>query len=623
MRQFSVLRYLKQFSALIFVFALVGSLAIYFYGKSQQRYVASAVIQYTNSGAKDGYTPDGSPLNVEEIYSSTVIDAALTDLGVQTNIDSIRSNCYVEEVVPEAQQKLNDALLDKGEDPSYVTDTYRVYYIGDNDTDEEYAWNMLDAIIKNYSEFYAEKYVEEQLQNNGVSALAEGEYDYIESAEVLDASVSEMLDYLLSKRAAHPNFRSVETGYTYDDLYRIYHFLYNYEIPSLYTAILSDAETRDIDLLISRLTKECEDLHLDIENRRERAGYLNELIETYIGSNREMMAYHYHVSPEGETGTEYILKDVEDNREPGNTQTTYDELIQEYVDLNIEIRRKTLEKEHKEYLLSVFGNASRTAGQRSAGPEAIRDKLDHCVNLAAEYYRYVENTGHELNRYLSANYLAMISSIRVQPTVNLTLYLVISIVLFVLVGGVGAVLLGRALDFVDFFRYVDKTVQLPNRAKCDAVITEYAAKLLDENFSCLALKMDSLSRLSSLYGREAGDEVLKDFAAILKSFGNLYGFVGYNGSGVFYAFFPDCSSDKLSVILEAIGRQVEKYNNRNPEYEIRFTCGKAVSSADSVFDIRDLLRLALQRMNAGQTAFVSRRISAENAAEDARNCAAT
>ena len=618
MRKFSILRYLKQFSVLIFLFALIGSLAIYFYGKTQQRYVASAVIQYTNAGAKEGYTPDGSPLQVEEIYSPAVIDAALTDLGIQTNIDSIRSNCYVEEVVPEAQQKLNDALLDMGEDPSYVTDTYRVYYIGDNDTGEEYAWNMLDAIIKNYCEFYAGKYVEEQLQNNGVSVLAEGKYDYMESAQVLDASVSEMVDYLLAKRASHPYFRSVETGYTYDDLYGIYHFLYNYEIPSLYAAILSDAETRDIDLLVSRLTKECEDIQLELENRQERADHLKTLIDTYINSNRDMMAYHYHVSPEGAAGTEYILKDVEDNRERGNTETTYDELLQEYVNLNIAIRQKTLEKEHNEYLLSVFDAAPSAEGQNSYSPEEIREKLDHCVNLATEYYQYVENTGHELNRYLSANYLAMLSSIRVQPTVNLTLYLVIAIVLFVLVGGIGAVLLGRALDFIDYFRYVDKTVQLPNRARCDAYIAEHASGLLDENFSCIALTMDSLSRLSSEYGREAGDEVLKDFAGILKSFGDLYGFVGYNGSGIFYAFFPDCSSDKLNVILEAVGRQTEKYNKLNPETGIHFTCGKAVSSADGVYEIRDLLRLAIQRMHAGQASPVSGCISGENAAEDAQ-----
>ena len=87
---------------------------------------------------------------------------------------------------------------------------------------------------------------------------------------------------------------------------------------------------------------------------------------------------------------------------------------------------------------------------------------------------------------------------------------VLTVVLFVLVGGIGAVLLGRALDFIDYFRYVDKTVQLPNRARCDAFIDERSARLLDENYSCLAVKMDSLSRISGEYGRTVGDAVLKD-----------------------------------------------------------------------------------------------------------------
>ena len=623
MRKFSILRYLKQFSLLIFLLAIIGSSLVYFYGKSQQRYIASTVIQYTNDGAKEGYTPDGSPLNVEEIYSSTVIDAALTDLGYQSNIDSIRSNCYVEEVIPEAQQKLNEALLEKGEDPSYVTDTYRVYYVGDNDTGEDYAWNMLDAIIKNYYEFYAEKYVEEPLQNNGVSVLAEGNYDYIESAQVLDDSVSEMLDYLLDKRASQPYFRSVETGYTYDDLYRIYSFLYDYEIPSLYAAILTDAETNDIDLLMSRLTKDCEDIQLTIENRQVRTESLKKLIDNYVERNKEMMDYHYHSSSTWNNGTEYILKDVEDNREQSSKDTTYDELVQEYVSLNTDIRQKTIEKKHKEYLLSVFKTALRAEKQETFSPEEIRGKLDHCVDLATEYYQYVENTGHELNRYLSANYLTMISSIHVQPAVNLKLYLAIAIILFILVGGIGAVLLGRALDFIDYFRYVDKTVQLPNRASCDVYIDKWSDRLLNENFSCLAIKMDSLSSLSSEYGRAAGDAVLKDFAMILKSFGDLYGFVGYNGSGDFFAFFPDCSSEKLDVILEAIGRQVEKYNKLNPEYSIHYTFGKAVSSSDNVYEIRDLLRLAMQRMHSGQTSSLSGRISGENEAEDVQGRAET
>ena len=623
MRKFSILRYLKQFSLLIFLLAIIGALTIYFYGKSQQQYIASTVIQYTNEGAKEGYTPDGSPLNVEEIYSSAIIDAALTDLGYQSNIDSIRSNCYVEEVIPETQQKLNEALLEKGEDPSYLTDTYRVYYIGDKDTGEDYAWNMLDAVIKNYYEFYAEKYVEEQLQNNGVSVLAKGNYDFLESAQVLENSVSEMLNYLLDKRTSHPYFRSVETGYTYDDLYRIYNYLYTYEIPGIYAAVLADAETNDIDLMMSQLTKDCEDLQLYIENRKELADSLKTLIDNFSKRSKEMMDYHYHVSYNWNNGTEYILKDVQNESENNNKETTYDGLIREYVNLNIDIHQKTIEKEHKEYLLSVFENAHLAEEKETISPKEIRDKIDHCVNLATEYYQYVENTGHELNRHLSANYLTMVSSINVQPAVNIKLYVAIAIVLFTLVGIVGAVLFGRAIDFIDYFRYVDKTVQLPNRAGCDAYISGWADRLLEDNFSCFTLNMDSLSSLSNEYGRAAGDEVLKDFAMILKSFGDLYGFVGYNGSGIFYAFFPGCSPEKSDVILEAIVRQVEKYNNLNPELKIHFTCGKAVSSSDNLFQIRDLLRLAIQRMHAAKTSSVSGQISRQNAAEDVQDCAET
>ena len=595
---------------------MIGSLFIYFYAKSQQRYVASTVIQYTNSAAKEGYTPDGSPLNVEEIYSSTVIDAAMADLGFHSNIDSVRSNCYVEEVVPETQQKLNEALVEKGEDPSYVTDTYRVYFIGNNDTGEDYAWNMLDAIIKNYYEFYAGKYVEEPLQGNGVSVLAEGNYDYVESTQVMEDSISEMLDYLLSKREDYPYFRSVDTGYTYNDLYRIYRLLYNYEIPGLYAAILSNAETNDSDLLVSRLTKDCEDLQLYIENRQERSKSLKKLIDNYSIRNKEMMDYHYQSA---ENGTESILKDVEYNHEHSNKETTYDGLIQEYVDLNIDVRQKTIEKEHKEYLLSVFEAEDYAQGRKTFSSEEIREKINRCAELANKYYQYVENTGRELNRQLSANYLAMISSINVQPTVNIKLYLVLAIILFVLVGGIGAVLLGRALDFIDYFRYVDKTVQIPNRARCDVYISEWANKLLDENFACVALKMDSLSSLSNEYGREAGDEVLKDFAAILKSYGDLYGFVGHNGSGVFYAFFPKCPPDKLDVILKAIGRQVEKYNNLNQGHTVHYISGKAVSSEDHIFEIRDLLRLALQRMHSEQNEAESEDVSGKNAPEKTRN----
>ena len=335
MKKFNIFRYLKQFSLLIFLLAVVGSVAIFLYGKSQQRYIATVVIQYTNTGAKEGLTPDGSPLDVTEIYSSTVIDRALRELESSANIDSVRSNCYVEEVIPEDQQKLNEALIEKGQESTYIPDTYKVFFVADSDKDEDYAWNILDSIIKNYCEFYTEKYVEEQLQSNDSLAMLQGEYDFIESAQILENDVSQMLDYLLTQRANWPNFRSVETGYTYGDLYNIYSYLYSYDIPNLYSLILGTAETKDIEVLKNRLTRDSEDLQLSIDQCQQQANHLKLLIDNYSGRNKEMMDYHYHNSNSQDGGTEYILKDVEYDKDNHDKETTYDGLIQEYVNLNI------------------------------------------------------------------------------------------------------------------------------------------------------------------------------------------------------------------------------------------------------------------------------------------------
>ena len=81
MKKFEILRYLKRFSMLIFLLTMAGAAMIYLYAQGKQQYTASVVLKYTNDGIKDGYAPDGSDLDVNEIYSSTVIAQAMDSLG--------------------------------------------------------------------------------------------------------------------------------------------------------------------------------------------------------------------------------------------------------------------------------------------------------------------------------------------------------------------------------------------------------------------------------------------------------------------------------------------------------------------------------------------------------------
>jgi hypothetical protein len=150
----------------------------------------------------------------------------------------------------------------------------------------------------------------------------------------------------------------------------------------------------------------------------------------------------------------------------------------------------------------VFDTALHTDERRTLSTEDIQNQIDRCANLVSEYYRDVEETGRELNRYLSADYLKMVSSINVSTAVNIKLYVVIAVVLFTLVGVVGAVLFGRLLDFIDYFLYVDKTVGLPNRTRCDEFIEEGSKNLLPRNYACLTLRMVSLNDVPGITGAQ-------------------------------------------------------------------------------------------------------------------------
>ena len=81
MKEFQLLRYLSKGKLIIFIVALIGAVGVYFYANAQQVYTATTVIRYANDAISEGLTPNGSKLDVSEIYSSTVIKGAIEDWG--------------------------------------------------------------------------------------------------------------------------------------------------------------------------------------------------------------------------------------------------------------------------------------------------------------------------------------------------------------------------------------------------------------------------------------------------------------------------------------------------------------------------------------------------------------
>ena len=593
MKKFEILRYLKRFSFLIFLLSLAGSLLIYLYADNKQAYTASVVIKYTNSGVADGYAPDGSKLDVNEIYSSAVISQAMDALGASGKLSNIRSNVTVTPIIPDDQQKINDALIEKGEEITYFPNTYRVSLVVSGKQGANYARNMLDAILQSYCTYYTEKYVEQKLSLNPSSHLLENGYDYYECIRILENDTNDMQNFLLAKREHYPDFRSSKTGYTYADLCAIYSSFKKYTIPELYAQVLSGPQIRDGTVLQQFLANSIADSNQTEQVDTERRTSIEQLIDEYVQKNAGILESYFTEGGDN-VSSNYILGNIEQAGAGDKAQTTYDGLILELVDIDKKIAANQIDREFLSEILTNFQNVD--FGGTSEEHTRMEQMINDYEAQLQKYYEIVNVSSKELNLYISADYLKMMSSVRVAPSINVKLYLVIALVLFFVIGCCGAIVLGRLSDVVDYLLYTDKKSGLPNREKLDVYINGLSGKILPEDYTCFALQLDNLSELSKRFGYTVGDGVLKDFSGLVQLMGDTDGMIGYNGIGKFNAFFDECSDKKASVMVRILESQVEEYNKLNPEYPIKFTAAWATTSSTGLYEIRDLLRLAQSDM---------------------------
>ena len=608
MRKFELFRYLKKFSALIFVVALLGSAFIYYYAKSNQRYTATVVIKYTNSEIADGYTPDGTELDVNEIYSSSVISQAMELLGNDGPIHMIRSRCSVEEVLSDEQKSLNEALIDKGEETTYFPDTYKVNLVVNGNYGADYARNALDAIMQSYCTVYTENYVEQKLSLKPSGNLIESGYDYYECITILENDTNDMLAFLKAKKDDYPDFRSSKTGYSYADLYNIYAQFKSYVIPELYARVLDGPQVRDGEILRKFLSNSIANSDQQESTQTERRDYINSLIEKYVEKNKGIEGRYY--TEDGENiSPSYILKEVDRIGAGSKSETTYDNLILEMVDIDKLIAGEKIERDFLKEISESFGET----GSGSSGTEQSHKELEELIggyeNQLEEYYSVVSETGKELNLSISADYLKMISSVRVYPSVNVDLYLTLAVIFFFFIGCIGAVVLGRLSDVVDYLLYTDKKSGLPNRDKLNIYIDSLSKRILPEDFTCFSIQLDNLSTITKRYGYTVGDGMLRDFSGLVSLMGDSEGVVGYNGIGKYVAFFEQCSSKKAAAILKVLSQQVSEYNAVNPEYPIKFTAAYETSSDNGIYQVRDLLRRSQALLTTKETSSASRAAS--------------
>ncbi len=604
MNKFNLLRYLSKWKYLIFIVCVLGALIVYKYAMYNQEYTASTVISYTNPTAASGATPSGDEIDVTEIYSAAVITSVLEDLNLNIGADAIRSNCKVEEIIPPDEETRKQALLEDGEEYEYFPTDYIVSFSVGSEYDRDFAHMVLDSIIKNYFATYGEKYINQQtLPNNNVRG-SDGQYDYIERAEILDSWTTNISDYLAAKKETQPNYRSAMTGYSFTDLYEIYKSYMDYDLPQIYSLILEQVVTEDRETLIKKYQSDISSCELDLQNMTSKIDDLNDLIKKYSDKNKEGAEYHFGTqSEEGNGSTDYILKNVYEERGEEfriSSETTYDTLIKEYVELETEKEKLEVDVEHKKKLLDIFINGSDSSDKSNR--ETIEESLDELSKNLDSMYSTVSDTVDEYNQYVGAYNVSTLASIATEEKINVRMYIVLAVIIFFFGGCIGAIILGRSKEFLDYIMYTDKKTGLPNRAMCDIEIEKYAAEKLKDSFAFALIKIDNLKYINEKGGREAGDAMLKAFGKILKRAASSYGFAGYNGSDQFIGMFEDCTLQRANDFKQYLEELVHYHNVQSPNVTIKLSITVSETNDEQIYDIRKLMGATFRKASVQDAA---------------------
>ena len=621
MKELDVFRYLKKYRTMIILLSILAGVSFFLIAQLYiQQYTAVTVIEYTGSRASEGLSPDGSDIDTSEIYATNLVSQAIKVLVIEyteATTDDIRMNIQVEPVITEEDLQVQQSKLENGEkDYEFIPTRFVVSFNCGVGNGKEYPRKVLNQILQEYAVYYGKNHVNTSLAANPVSDITSKGYDYLEMAEVMDATLENMIEHLSDKVEWNSEFRSSRTGRSFQDLQEEFEFIREVEVRQLLSEILEGRVTKDRDLLLDKYKNRNNNLEISNSAAAFEIDRIRGIIASYEDAMGEFNAGAASISESDPNGEDKqasalqnnVLPDVYDdwnrdedgNWNPVDRTAEYDQLLIKYIEDRTLYEQNLIEKEYNNYILSVFNRAP--AASSETEQEKIREEIGSLAEKINALQSVYYETNDEYNEYLGARNIVMLSSVRVTERFPIMIFTVLIVIIFGVLGCAGAALFGRIEDFIEYYAFTSKVDGLPNRAKCDQFIAIRERKPIQEGFACIVFKMANLQMENARLGREAGDKMIKDFVEILTS---VFApsdkvFVGNNGAGQYLIFAENMEEEQVNAALFQVS-VVLMEKAQSCGYFIELQSGHACAGKEQCFYIRELISIAMKRVGGKGT----------------------
>ena len=134
--------------------------------------------------------------------------------------------------------------------------------------------------------------------------------------------------------------------------------------------------------------------------------------------------------------------------------------------------------------------------------------------------------------------------------------------------------------------YIDLHTGLPNKSKCEELF--HNVEFIKTPTACIVFDMNNLKRVNDSLGHSIGDQLILNFARLLRNSIPAKHFVGRYSGDEFMAVIYDATRESITEILTELQNEVEQFNGYGTQFRISYSHGWALSTDYNECTLRTL-----------------------------------
>ena len=174
------------------------------------------------------------------------------------------------------------------------------------------------------------------------------------------------------------------------------------------------------------------------------------------------------------------------------------------------------------------------------------------VEVSENYFRMADETVSAAELY-SESIAAIIRYLEIGTAVDITI-----LILIMLFRSLEAVRIRHRNSQLEQKAFTDQHTGLPNKGRCEEFFND--ADLMQQPVGCIVFDLNNLKVANDTLGHSVGDQLIENFARLLRNAIPAQNFVGRYGGDEFMAVIYDASREKMEKILGQIQEDVQEFN---------------------------------------------------------------